>query len=237
MPPQVAVIVGVGPGLGSALVHRFAREGFVVGMMARRRAGLEPLCGEVERDGGRVLQLTGDASRRADVERAFARVREEAGEPNVLVYNASAFVPGEVQELEPSDFEEAWRAGCFGAFLCARQVIPSMRARGEGTLLFTGATASLRGSAGFAALAVPKFGLRALTQSLARELGPAGLHVAHVVIDGQINTPRVREMFPDRRDETFLSPDAIADEYWRLHTQHPTAWTLELDLRPAVERF
>jgi NAD(P)-dependent dehydrogenase (short-subunit alcohol dehydrogenase family) len=124
-----------------------------------------------------------------------------------------------------------------GAFYGARQVLPAMLGAGRGTVLLTGATASLRGSARFSALAVGKFGLRALAQSMAREFGPQGIHVAHVIIDGQINTPRMREMSPEREERTMLSPDAIAETYWQLHVQDPTAWTLELDLRPSVESF
>ncbi len=124
-----------------------------------------------------------------------------------------------------------------GAFYAAQQVLPAMVEAGRGTVVLTGATASLRGSARFSALAVGKFGLRALAQSMAREFGPQVVHVAHVVIDGQINTPRVREMRPDREEHAMLSPDAIAETYWRLYTQDPTAWTLELDLRPSVESF
>lgn len=124
-----------------------------------------------------------------------------------------------------------------GAFYAAQQVLPAMLKAGRGTILLTGASAALRGKANFSALAVGKFGLRALAQSMAREFGPRGVHVAHVIIDGQINTPRMREMMPDREEHTLLSPDAIAETYWQLHFQEQTAWTLELDLRPSVESF
>jgi NAD(P)-dependent dehydrogenase (short-subunit alcohol dehydrogenase family) len=124
-----------------------------------------------------------------------------------------------------------------GAFYAAQQVLPAMVEAGRGTILLTGATASLRGSARFSALAVGKFGLRVLAQSMAREFGPQGIHVAHVIIDGQINTPRMRERSPDREEHTMLSTGAIAETYWQLHVQDPTAWTLELDLRPSVESF
>jgi NAD(P)-dependent dehydrogenase (short-subunit alcohol dehydrogenase family) len=144
---------------------------------------------------------------------------------------------GGVLEVSPEDFDDCFRANCSGAFYGAREVLPAMVERGHGTILLTGATASMRGSANFAALATGKFGLRALAQSMAREFWPQGIHVAHVIIDGQINTPRVRERFPDREEHTMLSPDAIAETYWRLHTQDPTAWTLETDLRPTVESF
>jgi NAD(P)-dependent dehydrogenase (short-subunit alcohol dehydrogenase family) len=124
-----------------------------------------------------------------------------------------------------------------GAFYAAQQVLPAMVEAGRGSVLLTGATASMRGSARFSALAVGKFGLRALAQSMAREFGPQGVHVSHVIIDGQINTPRIQETSPDREDHTMLSPEAIAETYWQLHSQDRTAWTLELDLRPAVESF
>jgi len=124
-----------------------------------------------------------------------------------------------------------------GAFYAAREVLPAMVEAGHGTILLTGASAAMRGKARFSALAVGKFGLRALAQSMAREFGPQGIHVSHVIVDGQINTPRIREMSPDREEHTLLSPDAIAGTYWQLHSQDPTAWTLELDLRPSVESF
>ena len=124
-----------------------------------------------------------------------------------------------------------------GAFYAAREVLPAMVDAGRGTILLTGASAALRGKARFSALAVGKFGLRALAQSMAREFGPQGIHVSHIIIDGQINTPRIQEMSPDREEHTLLSPDAIAETYWQLHSQDRTAWTLELDLRPSVESF
>ena len=164
-------------------------------------------------------------------------MREELGEPEVFVYNAGAFQMGGILELSPEQFDDCFRANCSGAFYGAQQVLPAMVERGSGTIILTGATAALRGSARFAALATGKFGLRALAQSMAREFGPQGIHVAHVIIDGQINTPRLREDQPDREESTTLSPDSIAETYWQLHTQDPTAWTLELDLRPALESF
>jgi NAD(P)-dependent dehydrogenase (short-subunit alcohol dehydrogenase family) len=155
--------------------------------------------------------------------------------PDVLVYNAGAFQMGGIVEVSPADFERCWQANCFGGFLCAREVVPAMVERGAGTILFTGATASLRGSARFSCLAVGKFGLRALAQSLARELGERGIHVAHVVVDGQIESERTRAA--KRAAEAVLAPDAIAETYWQLHVQDRTAWTQELDVRPAVEKF
>lgn len=234
---RVAVVIGIGPGLGRAVALRFAREGYSVALMARHRKNLSPVASEIEDAGGTALSLEADAADASQVAEAFEGVRGELGDPGVLVYNAGAFKMGGLLELEPETFEQCWRSNCHGAFLAARQVLPAMQRRGEGTVILTGATAALRGSAGFSALAVGKFGLRALAQSMAREFGPRGIHVAHSIIDGQIDTPRVREMMPGREDHTFLKPEAIADAYWHLHTQDPTAWTLELDLRPAVEKF
>jgi NAD(P)-dependent dehydrogenase (short-subunit alcohol dehydrogenase family) len=234
---QVAAILGVGPGLGAAVARRFAREGFAVALMARSEESLAGVREEIEGNGGTALPVAADATDPALVEEAFGRVRRELGDPEVFVYNAGAFQMGGILEIPPERFDECFRANCAGAFYAAQQVLPAMLEAGRGTILLTGATASLRGSARFSALAVGKFGLRALAQSLAREFGPQGIHVAHVVIDGQINTPRVGEMSPDREEHTMLSPEAIAETYWRLHSQDPTAWTLELDLRPSVESF
>nr|MBA2440861.1 SDR family NAD(P)-dependent oxidoreductase [Rubrobacter sp.] len=167
----------------------------------------------------------------------FDRVREELGTPEVFVYNAGAFQMGGILELTPEQFDDCLRANCSGGFLGAREVLPGMVEMGRGTIILTGATASLRGGARFAALSTGKFALRALSQSMAREFGPQGVHVAHVVVDGQIDTPRVRGMSPDREESTMLSPGSIAETYWQLHSQDPSAWTLEMDLRPAVESF
>ncbi|HEY8426914.1 MAG TPA: SDR family NAD(P)-dependent oxidoreductase [Sandaracinaceae bacterium] len=234
---EVAVVVGVGPGLGAAAARRFARGGLSVAMMARDTSKLEPLRSELETEGRTTIAVRCDASEEASVREAFARVREELGDPTVLIYNAGTFRMGGILDVSPEDFERCFRVGAFGAFLAAREVAPAMVAHGRGTMIFTGATASLRGSARFLALASPKFALRGLAQSLARELGPKGVHVAHAIIDGQIDAPHTRAMFPDRGDETFLSPDAIAEAYWQLHVQDRTAWTHEIDLRPAVEKW
>lgn len=223
--------------MGSAVAKRFAREGFAVGLVARKMESLEGVKGEIRGEGGTALPVTADATDPDSVGEAFGRIREELGEPGVLVYNAGAFRMGGLLEITPEDFDQCYRANCSGAFYAVQQVLPAMTRRGSGTIILTGATASVRGGARFAALATGKFGLRALAQSAAREFGPQGIHVAHVIIDGQILTPSFREMQPDRGEHTALSPEAIADTYWQLHTQDPTAWTLELDLRPSVENF
>ena len=237
MSERVAAVLGVGPGLGAAISRRFAREGFAVALLARSEGSTAPVREEIESSGGEALAVEADATDAGSVAGAFEHVRGSLGDPEVFVYNAGAFRMGGILDVSPEDFDRCLRANCAGAFYAAREVLPAMVERGRGTVILTGATASLRGSANFSALATGKFALRALAQSMAREFGPQGIHVAHAVIDGQINTPRVRDMSPGRDESTMLSPDAIAESYWQLHRQDPTAWTLELDLRPAVERF
>lgn len=234
---KVAVVVGVGPGLGAAVARRFAREGFAVGLVARTAARCEAVQRDVEEAGGRALSAPADAADPASIAAAFARVKASLGPVDVLIYNAGVFRMAGALEITPQEIEDAWKINCFGGFVSAQAALPDMLDRGRGTILFTGATASLRGGARFATLAVGKFGLRALAQSLARELGPRGVHVAHVVIDGLIDTPRVRAMFPDRDAAALLSPDALAETYFQLHAQPPSAWTHEIDVRPSSERF
>lgn len=237
MSDKIAFVLGVGPGLGAAVARRFAREGFAVGLLARSEKSIEPVAEALSASGTRVAHALADATEAASVRTGMAALTKELGSPEVFVYNAGAFKMGGVLDVSPEEFDECWRANCAGAFYAAREVLPAMLAKKRGTILLTGATASLRGSARFSCLAVGKFGLRALAQSMAREFGPQGIHVAHVVVDGQIDLPRTRQMMPGRADETFLSPDAIADTYYHLHAQHPTAWSLEVDLRPSVEKF
>ena len=234
---KVAAVLGVGPGLGAAIARRFAGEGFAVALMARREESVAAVRVEIEASGGEAQPVPTDATDPDSVAASFERVRSELGDPEVFVYNAGAFQMGGVLEVSPAQFDECFRANCAGAFYAAREVLPAMVEAGHGTILLTGASAALRGKARFSALAVGKFGLRALAQSMAREFGPQGIHVSHVIIDGQINTPSIREMMPDREEHTLLSPDAIAETYWQLHSQDRTAWTLESDLRPSVESF
>jgi NAD(P)-dependent dehydrogenase (short-subunit alcohol dehydrogenase family) len=237
MSDKVAAVLGAGPGLGAAIARRFADEGFGVALMARREESVAQVREEIEDGRGTALPVSADATVPDSVAAAFEQTRAELGDPEVFVYNAGAFQIGGILELSPGRFDECFKANCAGAFYGAQQVLPAMVEEGRGTILLTGASAALRGRASFSALAVGKFGLRALAQSMAREFGPQGIHVSHVIIDGQINTPRMREMAPDREEHTLLSADAIAETYWQLHSQDPTAWTLELDLRPSVETF
>jgi NAD(P)-dependent dehydrogenase (short-subunit alcohol dehydrogenase family) len=236
---KTAAIVGVGPGLGRAVAIRFAQGGFAVALMARSEEASSSVRGEITSSGGAAQSFACDASDEASVRSAFARVREQLGDPEVLVYNAGAFQMGGVMQLSPADLERTWRVNCLGGLVTAQAVLPKMVERGRGTILFTGATAALRGSAQFASLAVGKFGLRALAQSMARELGPRGIHVAHIIIDGGIDTARVRAMIAGRQSAApvLLAPAAIAETYWQLHAQDPSAWTHEMDLRPSVEKF
>ncbi len=232
-----ALIVGAGPGLGLALARRFGREGFAIALVARRKAMLAELSTQLSVLGPRLKTYTADTTDPAAVSAVCAATLRDLGEPSVLIYNAGSYQPGGIADITPEQFEAAWKTGCMGAFLFARELLPAMAAAGRGSVLLTGATAALRGGKGFATLAIPKFGLRALGQSMAREYGPRGVHVAHVVIDGQIDTPRLREREPDRAPHTLLATDSIAESYWQLHCQDATAWTQELDLRPAVENF
>ena len=234
---RVAAVLGVGPGLGAAVARRFAGEGFAVAMMARREESLAKIRQDIEDEGGTALPVSADATDAGSVAAAFELIRSNLGDPEVLVYNAGAFQMGGILEISPAQFDECFRANCAGAFYAAREALPAMVEVGRGTILLTGASAALRGKARFSALAAGKFGLRALAQSMAREFGPQGIHVSHVIIDGQINTPSIREMSPDREEHTLLSPDSIAETYWQLHTQDRSAWTLEADLRPSVESF
>jgi len=237
-PEECALVVGVGPGLGRALCAVFAEAGMRVAAAARDVGRLEgDLEALPEAVRGRVRAYPVDVAVRESVDALLAAVREAQGVPEVVVFNAGAFEPGGILEIDPADFERCWRVGCLGGFHVGQAAARAMVPRGAGTILFTGATASLRGGARFANLAVPKFGLRALAQSMARELHPQGVHVAHVVVDGQIETPKLHARQPDRDPATTLDPVAMAGTYLALHRQDPRAWTQELDLRPAPERF
>jgi NAD(P)-dependent dehydrogenase (short-subunit alcohol dehydrogenase family) len=239
---QVAVVVGVGPGLGCALAQRFGKARMDVALVSRHPARLEALAAECSGivHGARAYPC--DATREDSVENLFRQVRAELGEPDLVVYNAGAFVQRSILDTSVEEFEACWKVGCLGGFLvgreAARGIVTRVEAGGRGgTLLFTGATASLRGGAGFHNLAVGKFGLRALAQSMARELQPKGIHVAHVVLDGRIRPSPAVEHGRPSEGEDMLDPAAIAEAYYQLHLQPKSAWTLEMDLRPWVEKF
>ena len=232
-----ALIVGVGPALGAALGRRFAKAGHKVALCARNPEKLASFVADIEAAGGAARAYGADATREADVTGLFEKVEADLGDLDVAIYNASAFMRAGILEATAEDFEAAWRSTSLGAFLVGREAARRMVPRERGTILFTGATASMRGGPGFFHMAMGKFGQRALAQSLARELGPKGIHVAHVVIDGQIMSERWAHLAEERAPDAMLEPDAIAEAYYQLHAQHRSAWAQELDLRPWVEKF
>jgi NAD(P)-dependent dehydrogenase (short-subunit alcohol dehydrogenase family) len=228
---ETALIVGAGSGLSAALARLFAQEGMRVALAARDAQKLAPLAAAT---GAKTFRC--DASKVEDVAALFAALGKELGPPDIVVYNPSARARGPIAELDPKDVLNALVVSCYGGFLVGQQAARSMLAAGHGTILFTGASASVKGYARSAAFAMGKFGLRGLAQSMARELAPKNIHVAHFVIDGGIgraDDPRAAERGPDG----MLDPDAIAANYLNIHRQQRSAWTWEVELRPWVETF
>ena len=239
-----AIVVGVGAsaGLGAALCRRFGREGLHVFPAGRSAERLEAVAQEVSRLGGAATPVATDTTRAADVAALFERVERETGAPpRVVLYNAGNAAFSALAETSEQQFEDVWRVGCFGGFLVGREVARRLPATGRGTLIFTGATASLRARPPFTAFASAKAALRALAGGLARELGPQAIHVAHVIVDGIIDgemvTSRAPQLIAQRGPDGTLSPDQMADAWWLLHAQARSAWTFELDLRPWKEPF
>ncbi len=246
MSRPTAVVVGVGAerGLGAALCRRFAAEGHHVIAAGRTRERIEQVARAIGAAGGSAEAVACDATLETDVMRLFDRAMQAGGDrgaPDLVAYNAGINQRIDFRELPASAFEEHWRVCCFGGFLVGREAARRLVPLGRGTVLFTGASASLRGRPGFAHFAAAKAGLRMIAQSMAREYGPQGIHVAHVVIDGGIDGERLRSRWPDavkeRGPEGLLAIDAIAEAYWQLHRQARTAWTHEIDLRPFKEPF
>ena len=239
----VAAVIGAGAGLGAGLARRFASAGMEVAIASRDGGGAARLAAEVaalsrRRAGaGGVHGYGCDATREEQVRDFFNRVAGELGSPRLVVYNASGFLMKPVLEIGADELQAQWRTTCLGGFVVGREAAGRMVEAGGGTLIFTGATACYKGSARFAAFAIGKFGLRALAQSMARELGPRGVHVAIVNIDGAIAGPAHAHEIAEKGADALLDPDAIAETYLALHRQHRTAWSHELDLRPAVERW
>ena len=236
---KVALVVGAGEATGGAIARRFAREGYVACVTRRTADKLAPLVAQIEAAGGRGRAFGSDARREDQVASLFAEIERDVGPVEVCVFNVGGNVRFPIRETTERVYRKVWEMAALAGFLVGREAARAMTPRGRGTILFTGATASLRGGKGFAAFAGAKHALRALAQSMARELGPEGVHVAHVVIDGAIDTPFIRDNFPERyrlKDQAgILDPDAIAENYWRLHCQPRSAWTHELDLRPWME--
>lgn len=238
----VALIVGAGDGNGAAIARRFARGGYTVCMTRREADKLQALVREIEADGGKALAFGTDARKEDEVAALIERIESDVGPIEVMVFNIGANVPCSILDETARKYYKIWEMACFAGFLNAREVARRMIARGRGTLLFTGATASLRGAANFAAFAGAKAALRALAQSMARELGPRNIHVAHIVIDGAVDTDFIRSTFPKVYEERMpkggiLLPEHIAENYWNLHLQPRDAWTFELDLRPYMETW
>jgi len=240
-PPRVALVIGAGDATGSAIAARFAKEGYIACLTRRSADKLEPAVQAIRAAGGQAYGYSSDARKEEEVTALMDRVEQEHGPIEVLVFNIGANVPCSILDETARKYFKIWEMACFGGFLNASEVAKRMVKRGRGTILFTGATASLRGASHFAAFAGAKHALRALAQSMARELGPKNIHVAHVIVDGAIDTEFIRTNFPERyalKDEGgILKPEHIAENYWYLHQQPRDAWTFELDLRPYMERW
>jgi len=240
-PTPVALVIGAGDSTGGAIAKRFAAGGLVACVTRREAAKLEPLIAAIQAAGGVAHGFASEARKEDQVVALVDRIEREIGPIEVLVFNIGANVPCSILEETARKYFKIWEMACFGGFLNAREVAKRMVTRGHGTIIFTGATAALRGAANFGAFAGAKHALRALAQSLARELGAKNIHVAHVVVDGAIDTEFIRSNFPDKyatkADDGILNPDHIAENYWHLHRQPRDAWTFELDLRPWNERW
>ena len=238
---RVALIIGAGDSTGAAIARRFAREGYVACVTRRSADKLQPLVDSIIAEGGRGHGFASDARKEDQVAELIETIERDIDPIEVMVFNIGANVPCSILEETARKYFKIWEMACFAGFLTSQAVAKRMVARGRGTILFTGATAGLRGSAGFAAFSGAKHGIRALAQSMARELGPMNIHVAHVVVDGAIDTAFIRDSFPERyalKDQDgILNPAHIADNYWHLHSQPRDAWTFELDLRPWTERW
>ena len=239
---KTAIVVGVGPeaGLGGVLCKRFAREGLHVFVAGRTQDKVETLATAIRKSGGRATGVATDTTREEDVVALFDRAEKEAP-LDLVVYNAGNAAMGELHDMQAGYFEQVWRVGCFGGFLVGREAVRRMLARGRGTVIFTGATASMRGKPTTTAFASAKAGLRSLAQSMARAYGPRGLHVAHVVVDGGIAGDKIVKGIPQfaqaMGEDGLISLAGLADAYWYLYTQPKAAWTHELDLRTFKESF
>ena len=232
----VAAVIGVGPGLGAALARRFGRD-YAVALVARNAEKLDALARAIVDSGGQALAVAADVSKAEDITAANARIHAELGPIDVLLYNAAMRPFGTLMETKASTFETTWRVNAFGAFLWAQATVPAMLAKGKGVILLTGATAGTRPFASSAAFGAAKFALRGLGQVMARDLGPRGIHVIYVNVDGPIDMPFIHKLRPELESADMLDPAAIADTYWHLAHQDPSAWTQEIDLRPFKERF
>ncbi|ULT72664.1 SDR family oxidoreductase [Pseudomonas sp. BC42] len=238
---KVVLVVGAGDATGGAIAKRFAAQGFTACVTRRSADKLQPLVDAIRQTGGQAHGFACDARKEEDVVALIEQIETQIGPIEAFVFNIGANVPCSILEETARKYFKIWEMACFSGFLNAREVAKRMVTRQRGTILFTGATAGVRGAAGFAAFAGAKHGIRALAQSMARELGPLNIHVGHIIVDGAIDTDFIRTSFPEKyalKDQDgILNPEHIAENYWYLHSQPRDAWTFELDLRPWNERW
>lgn len=235
------LVIGAGDATGGAIARRFAREGLTAIVTRREVASLEPLLQKIRADGGEAHGFGSDARVEEEVVALFAKIETEIAPLEAVVFNIGANVNFPIRETTSRVYRKVWEMAAFAGFLAGREAAKVMVPRKRGTIIFTGATASIRGASGFSAFSGAKFALRSLAQSMARELGPEGIHVAHAIIDGAIDTEWIAKNFPQRyalkEQGGILNPEHIADAYWMLHAQPRDAWTHELDLRPWMEKM
>lgn len=231
---RTAIIAGVGPGLGESLARKFVAEGCNIGLFARSTRFINELAADL---GENAVAVQTDITDPEQVKDGFEAVRDAIGPVDVLVNHASGGAWKGLRDVTPAEFEQALRVSAKGALMCSQEAVDDMLDGNGGTIIFTGATSAVRGRGGAIGFSAAKFAARGMAESMARELGPDGIHVAHAVIDGQIKHPDTRDTYPERDDETFLNPGDIAESYWHLVTQNRSSWTLELDVRPHVEEF
>ena len=238
-----AIIIGAGVSTGSAITRKFAEMGYHVCPVRRERnfSELEKLANDIKEAGYQATPFGVDARDEDAIAKLFKEVEENIAPIDVVVFNPGANVFFPIEDTTARVYKKVWEMAAFAGFLTGREAAKYMKKRGHGSIFFTGATASIRGGAGFSAFSGAKFALRSLSQSMARELGPQGIHVAHFIIDGAIDTPFIKENFPDtyalKEKDGILQPKEIAEAYWNIHVQHPSAWTQEMDLRPYMEKF
>ena len=238
---KAILVVGAGDATGGAIARRFAREGYIACVTRRHADKLAPLVAQIEAEGGIAHAYGSDARKEDEVVQLFAQIEREIAPIEVAVFNIGANVRFPIAETTARVYHKVWEMGCFAGFLVGREAALVMLPRARGSIFFTGATASMRGGNGYAAFAGAKHGLRALAQSMARELGPKGIHVAQLIVDAAIDTEFIRENFPQRyalkEQQGIVNPEAIAEAYWQLHLQPRNAWTHEMDLRPWMETW
>ncbi len=234
---KVAVVTGVGPGSGASLARKFAREGCAVALLARSSDYVQDLSKEIVANGGEALGIPTDVTDSQQVSDAFSQIRSDLGETEILINHAGNAVWKPFNELTVEEFQRSWNVCSKGAFLCSQEALRDMVANGKGSILFTGATSSIRGRAGGLAFSSAKFAVRGLADSLAREFWPKGIHIAHIIIDGVLDTEMVRSSDPNAEAEPLIDTDEAAESYWMLTQQKSTAWSFEITLRPDREEF